>query len=340
MLITKFLAAITLTATLMTGTDAIRPAVPAGLYGNVPAQFSTYEVILRPDESKPEWWAGAPSVARDSAGAFWMACRMRRADAPRGLRGYEIRILRSEDGVKFEKALSIPREAVPIPGFERPALLRDPVSGKFKLYACGPWQEGPWCIVKFDDVDQPDQFEPATARPVIVPPARSYDRDVAPVEFKDPVVVHAEGRFHAFVTGYVRQNERIFHFESDDGERWSAVGNALEPRMDLSGWHDFFVRPASVLPVGVGYLFVYEGSDTAWHDPVYNIGTGLAYTFDLHNLQDLTPDAPLLLSSTPNEHFATFRYSHWMWVGEELWVYAEVACPDETHEIRLYRAHR
>lgn len=340
MLIAKFLAAITLTATLATGTDAIRPTVPGGLYGNVPAQFSKYEVILRPDEAKPEWWAGAPSVARDVAGAFWMACRMRRADAPRGLRGYEIRILRSEDGVKFEKALSIPREAVPIPGFERPALLRDPVSGKFKLYACGPWQEGPWCIVKFDDVDQPDQFDPATARPVIVPPARSYDRDVAPVEFKDPVVVHAEGRFHAFVTGYVRQNERIFHFESDDGERWSAVGNALEPRMDLSGWHDFFVRPAGVLPVGVGYLFVYEGSDTAWHDPVYNIGTGLAYTFDLHNLQDLTPDAPLLLSSTPNEHFATFRYSHWMWVGEELWVYAEVACPDETHEIRLYRAHR
>jgi len=340
MSIGTLLAAIALSTTLVNGTEATRPTLPDGLYGDVPAQFSKYEVILRPDESKPEWWAGAPSVARDEKGVFWMACRMRRADAPRGLRGYEIRILRSEDGVKFEKALSIPREAVPIPGFERPALLKDPASGKFKLYACGPWQEGPWCIIKFDDVERPDQFDPTTARPVIVPPARSYDRDVAPVEFKDPVVVHAGGRYHAYVTGYVRQNERIYHFESDDGERWSAVGNALEPRMDLSGWHDFFVRPASVLPLGVGYLFVYEGSDTAWHDPVYNIGTGLAHTFDLHQMQDLTPNAPLLLSNTPNEHFATFRYSHWMWVADELWVYAEVACPDETHEIRLYRASR
>jgi len=92
-----------------------------------------------------------------------------------------------------------------------------------------------------------------------------------------------------------------------------------------------------VVPVGIGYLFVYEGSKTSWYDPVYNVATGLGFTFDLHTIQDLTPDSPLLVSPTPNQHFSTFRYSHWMFVDGQLWIYAEVACPDETHEIRLFR---
>ncbi|MBI5093142.1 MAG: hypothetical protein HZB26_11970 [Candidatus Hydrogenedentes bacterium] len=142
------------------------------------------------------------------------------------------------------------------------------------------------------------------------------------------------------VIGYVRQNERIFHFRSGDGEKWSPVGNPYESMMDLSGWHNFFVRPASVLPLGVGYLFVYEGSNTKWYDPVYNIATGLGFTLDLHHVTDITPDSPLLLSSTPTEHFATFRYSHWLWVNDELWVYAEVKCPNDANEIRLFRLKR
>jgi hypothetical protein len=189
-----------------------------GLLSRIPAQFRHYDVILEPDRNEPEWWAGAPSVARDKSGAFWLACRMRTADSPRGLRGYEIRILRSRDGVHFEKARSIRREDVPIPGFERPALLTDPSTGRFKLYACGPWKSGPWSII--------------------------------------------------------------------------------------------------------------------------NIATGVGFTFDLHRITDLTPDAPLILSTTPNSHFHTWRYSHWLWVGDDLWAYAEVARPNESNEIRLFRLPR
>jgi hypothetical protein len=110
--------------------------------------------------------------------------------------------------------------------------------------------------------------------------------------------------------------------------------------MDLTGWHDFYVRPACVVPLGVGYLFVYEGSNVTWYDPVYNIATGLAFTLDLHNVIDLTPDSPLLVSSTPNEHFHTWRYSHWMHVDDEIWAYAEVACSNGSNEIRLFRVRR
>ena len=33
-----------------------------------------------------------------------------------------------------------------------------------------------------------------------------------------------------------------------------------------------------------------EGSKTGWHDPVYNVATGLGFTFDLHRITDLTPE--------------------------------------------------
>lgn len=299
-------------------------------------KLKSYDVILQPDKDAPQWWAGAPSVVRDVDGTFWMACRMRTAESPRGLRGYEIRLLKSRDGVHFTKVKSIRREQVPIPGFERPALLIDPATSRFKLYLCGPWKNGPWCILKLDDVETPEQFDPSTAKPVIRPPEKQYPRDVSVLEYKDPFILYTENRYHCYVTGYIRRNERIFHFTSPNGETWRPAGDTKCPIMDLAGWHDFFVRPASVVPAGVGYLFFYEGSSTTWYDPVYNIGTGLGFTFDRHRIIDLTPESPLALSTTPGR-FHTWRYSHWMWVDRELWVYAEVAKLNDSNEIRLFR---
>ncbi len=308
----------------------------AEAYRTIAQRFQSYTVVLKPDRIEPEWWAGAPSVVRDERGTFWLACRMRTADAPRGLRGYEIRILRSEDGIHFDKVLSIPREAVPIPGFERPALLIDPQTKLFKLYVCGPWQEGPWSIMKLADAKSPAQFNPSSAKPVIQPFPKRHERDIIVEEYKDPFIIFAEGQYHCYVTGYLRKLERLFHFTSKDGEKWEPVGHPNEAIMDLTGWHDFFVRPASVLPIGAGYLFFYEGSNASWPDPVYNVTTGLGFTFDLHRIIDLTPDSPLIVSTTPGK-FHTWRYSHWLRVGDELWVYAEVACENNTHEIRLFR---
>jgi hypothetical protein len=261
---------------------------------------------------------------------------MRSADAPLGKRGYEIRILRSEDGVRFSPACSITREAVGIPGFERPALLRDPHTGRYKLYCCTQ-EDDQWVILKFDDADSPLSFDPTTARTVIAPARPTDPRVSVPIGYKDPVILWAQDKYHCYTIGYIRGNERVFHFTSDDGERWVTGGNPHGLVMDLNGWHDFFVRPASVLPLGAGYLFVYEGSNSGWYDPVYNIATGLAFTWNLHDLIDLTPQTPLLKSSTPSDHYHTWRYSHWLFVDGELWVYAEVARPNGTNEVRLFR---
>ncbi len=312
------------------------PPVTA-IAGRIPDLFRQWQVVAEPDRDAPEWWAGAPSVVRDEKGVFWMALRMRTAEGQLGQRGYEIRILRSDDGVHFVKVHSIKREQIPTTGFERPALLIDPHTRKFKLYACGPLTAD-WCIFKFADADSPDQFDPATVKPVIeaIP---SYPQGVPyPTAYKDPFILYAQGAYHCYVIGVLR-SERIFHFTSEDGEHWQPVGHPSESLLPLAGWHSFYVRPACVLPVGVGYLFIYEGSSVQWEDPVYNIATGLGFTFDLHHVIDLTPDAPLLVSPTPGR-LHVWRYSHWLWVEEELWVYAEVEKSNGAHETRLFRLPR
>ena len=103
----------------------------------LPSRFHDYAVVLEPDENTPEWWAGAPSVVRADDGTFFLAARMREGHSPRGRRGYEVRVLRSADGVAYEAVARIRREDVAIPGFERPALVRDVRTGRYKLYLCG-----------------------------------------------------------------------------------------------------------------------------------------------------------------------------------------------------------
>lgn len=297
------------------------------------ARFADYHTVLEPDRDEPEWWAGAPSVCRGPDGVLWMACRMREGDSPRGLRGYEIRILRSDDGVHFEPVHRIPREQVPIPGFERPALLINPRTGLFSLYGCGPFDGGPWCILRFDDAPSPAQFVPSTCRPVIVAPPPTSPASGGVTGYKDPFIFWEGDVAHCFTIGVDRM-ERAWHLTSTDGEHWDPVGPG--PCFDHGGWHSFFTRPACVLPLGVGCLLIYEGSHPTWHDPVYNIATGLAWSPDLRSFVDLTPHEPLLTSTTPGACM-TWRYSHWLWVNGELFVYAEVARPNSTNEIRMWR---
>ncbi len=292
--------------------------------------FSQYEVVLEPDRNEPEWWAGAPSVMRAPDGTFYLAARMRSPEMPPGQRGYEIRILKSADGVRFEPIHRITREAASVPGFERPALLLDPQTGQFRLYACAALEHG-WSILRFDDADDPARFDPKSLRPVITPPA-PHGLLIEP-GFKDPVILWAEGQWHLYAIGLDRV-ERTWHFTSPDGERWTS--DPRNPIFDNGGWHNFYTRPSCVLPMDIGYLFVYGGSNARWHDPNYNIGTGLAYSLDLTHVTDLTPDAPLLISTTPGRT-QIWRYSQWLRVADELFVYAECARPNASNEIRRFR---
>lgn len=299
------------------------------MFENIVSRLAQYDVVLVPDEDTPEWWAGAPSVVRAADGTFFLAARMREGKSKRGLRGYEVRILESADGRTFTPIHRIRREEAGVPGFERPALVIDPESGQFRLYGCSPLDAG-WSILKFDDANHPAAFDPSTARPVLQP-APGNDAFASTKGYKDPFVFRAGGLWHMLVIGFDCV-ERIYHFTSDDGEDWRP--DSPRPMMENAGWHNFYTRPACVVPMAVGYLLVYEGSDASWRDPVYNIATGLAYSPDLSTVVDLTPEAPLLVSTTPGDYH-TWRYSHWLTVDDKLFVYFEAARPNNTNEIRL-----
>lgn len=289
--------------------------------------LADYRVVLEPDENTPEWWAGAPSVLRTDDGTFYLAARMREGNSPRGKRGYEMRILRSADGFRFEPVAHITREAAGVPGFERPALVQDPNTGRFKLYGCSGL-DGAWSILQWDDADSPDAFDPATARTIIAPEPQD-ERSGGAYGYKDPFIFWDGQRWQMFVIGFDRV-ERIHHFVSDDGTTWE---RGLSRVLENAGWHSCYTRPACVAPLQVGFLLVYEGSHENWYDPAYNIATGLAYSLDGVHFTDLTPDAPLLESTTPGVYH-TWRYSHWLCVQESMYVYFEACRPNNTNEIR------
>ncbi|MCX5771721.1 MAG: hypothetical protein NTZ09_15830 [Candidatus Hydrogenedentes bacterium] len=299
------------------------------MFDQIAEAAKDYRVVLEPDENTPEWWAGAPSAVLSPRGEFYLAARMREGRSPRGKRGYEIRILKSDDGRRFTPINRIRREDAGVPGFERPALVVDPVTGLYRLYGCSPLDTG-WSIIRFDDAEDPAAFKPSTARPVLQP--LPGDPAFARVNgYKDPFIFFHAGRWHMFVIGcdFI---ERIHYFVSDDGDVWRAA--TVNPVMENTGWHNFYTRPACVFPMRVGYLLVYEGSCIGWHDPVYNIATGLAYTPDLKAFYDLTPDKPLLKSTTPGDYH-TWRYSHWLPVGDQVFMFFEAARPNNTNEVRL-----
>jgi hypothetical protein len=126
--------------------------------------------------------------------------------------------------------------------------------------------------------------------------------------------------------------ERMHHFRSYDGQLWEHLDPLIF--LDNSGWHNYSTRPSAILPLAVGYLFIYEGAHHTWNDPDYNIATGLAYSPDLMRCIDLTPDYPLLMSTTPGEYF-TWRQSCWRIWRNKLYVYFEAVLPYNSTEIRL-----
>ena len=298
------------------------------IYASSKFSVSAYKTVLEPDRNEPEWWAGAPSVTKDKTGKIWLAARMREGYSPRGFRGYEIRILSSEDGFKFSTVKKIAREECGMKGFERPSIILDPKTGKFKLYLCGPHPtKGKWHIMKLDDVDDPRDFDPKTIRSVVDPDALGANF----YGVKDPFVIFIENEYHMFLIGGIGV-ERAFHLKSSDGENWTLA--QPNPILENTGWHNYYTRPACILPLPIGYLMVYEGSNVSWYDPAYNIVSGLAYSLDLYKWFDLSPDSPLFVSQTPGK-YKTLRYSDFLVLKDRILFYYEAARENDTNEIRV-----
>ncbi len=300
--------------------------------------LSDFNTIVEPEKNEANWWAGAPSIAfnKDSH-EFWLAVRMRTGDGARGSRGYEIRIYKGTDGLNFDLVKKIHRKDMDLQVFERPALVITP-NGKFRLYGCTSFL-GQWVIWKLDDVDDPVEFNPESMEVVLHPPI-SEGPSAALKGYKDPFVIRYKGKWHMTVNGEAHKSAaRPYHFVSKNGSDWMPwPGDMLNAKpaffFEATNWHNWVTRPACFVPLKVGMLLIYEGAHLNWYDPVYNLATGMAYSPDLTHWYDLTPDEPLLVSTTPGS-FHTWRYSHWIPIEGEMYVYWEGARPNDTFATRV-----
>jgi hypothetical protein len=318
-----------------------------------------YEVIARGPEREqkqlgkrvPVGWcdrhgiAGSPSAMYDTAsGEFWLTYRA----AGDGPRICELHIAKSKDGRKFTdvRVWNVTNE--------RATLLKDPRTGKFKLYWCttqnfglgGRKLEPPapvgrdaggdswWVICKPDDVDNPADFDLETSRIVLQPSTSGVDWN----QVKDPYVVALGNRFYMYYNGRGKYVQCCLA-TSLDGEKFERhPGN---PLLAQGGWHDFYTRPACIVPAGNHYLFYYEGSNKDWVAPVYTMATGLAITSDLEHILDMTPDAPILKSPTPGPtpwgggmNF-TLRYMDAVLLDDRILYYYEAASAEGCNELRV-----
>lgn len=304
------------------GKDSVRPIVP---------DYTQYHTAVKPEQDEPDWWAGAPSVVRAMDGTIWLACRMREAESPRGERGYEIRLLRSADGYDFEPVHAIHRDELGTVSVERPALVQNPLSGKFRLYICRAGKPEPsgWYVAALADVDDPRELDPRTAEKVL-----GGDPGTPSQGMKDPFVLVVGGLCHMFFIGYGLSGgarELPYVATSPTGRRFAVP---REPLLHNTGWHTHYTRPACVMPMGGVFVLYYEGSGADWFDPPYNIQGGIAVSTDLRAFEDVTPTAPIFTSPTPGR-YGTLRYTDYLCLEDRVLFYYEAARENDSFELRV-----
>jgi hypothetical protein len=304
-------------------------------------------VVVRPPPGEGRgYWAGAPGAMFDKeAGLFYLVYRLRR---PRGVapdRGAEVRIARSADGVRFDDIWSGTKDALGSQSIERCALVRGQ-TGQWVLYVSfvDPG-DGRWRIDRVE-AGGPDRFDLRSAQAVLTASQIGLEG------VKDPFVFRVGGLDHmlmsvalaggpasarelhgssdAYNTGLIRSATALA--TSSDGLRWQFEGVVFEP--PAHGWDRYCTRIGTIWHQPPVWLALYDGSADVSEN--YEERCGLAYSFDLRQFHRATPFAPWL--ATPSGR--SVRYVDVLALPDAHYFYYEMAQPDGSHDLRVFRAER
>ena len=301
-------------------------------------------IVREPPGEGPGYWAGAPGVTCDrQLQRFYLVYRLRR---PRGVepdRGAEIRLATSHDGIVYEDIWSGTKDQLGTTSIERCALVHLPEDG-WRLYvsyvdpADGRWRIG------LVEADSPDGFDLATTRPIL------SAADISAEGVKDPFVFQIAGLYHmvlsyatvntaaspdklhgnydAFNTGLIQSATGLA--TSTDGLNWRWERELLLP--NKGAWDGYASRIGTLWHSPGVWLAFYDGSADVSEN--YEERCGLAYSFDLQTFHRVTRAAPLF---TPAQAPGAIRYFDVLALPDVTYFYYEMARPDGSHELRVYR---
>jgi hypothetical protein len=282
-------------------------------------------VVAGPPEPKPGSWAGAPSAVL-ADGKEYVAYRLRR---PIGEgRGYANVVAVSRDGVTYTEIARVVSESFDSESLERPSLVVTP-EGRWRLYvSCATPNSKHW-RVDLLEADRPEDLATAPARTVL-PGSDEY-------AVKDPVILHAAGRWHlwASVHPLERWNDAdrmtTDYATSPDGVDWTWHGTVLAGRP--GEWDARGARVSSVLLLPGGRVVAaYDGRASAaqnWEE-VTGIAEGAVQPDGL--IGTLVPNAAPPLRSPDGP--GGLRYVSVLPLdAQRTRVYYEVTRPDGAHEL-------
>ncbi len=301
-------------------------------------------VIRQPPGEGRGYWAGAPAVTFDPQDErFYLVYRLRR---PRGVqpdRGAEIRIAGSRDGIAFEDIWSGTKDQVDSTSIERCALVHQ-AEGRWRLYPSyvDP-ADGRW-LIGLVEADGPDRFDLSATQPVLT----AADIDAEGV--KDPFIFRLAGLEHMVVSYAKVQTEataEALHATHDayntglilsasglatstDGVAWQWEGDILSPKQ--GAWDAYAARIGTLWYQSPVWLALYDGSADVSEN--YEERCGLAYSHDLRAFQRVTRTGPLF--EWPQSRGA-LRYFDVLVLPHATYCYYEMARPDGSHDLRVYR---
>lgn len=296
--------------------------------------------ILEPPGTGYGYWAGAPSAVFDpEQDRFYTYYRLR---SPRTKgRGGECGIAVSDGGEAFTSIWTARKADFDANSIEKGCLIRDPHSGRWRLYLSYEVSQGydrnpPSWRIDLLEADSPDGFDPLDARPVIDGPMFGFSF------VKDPVVIVVGGEYYVFASvgqavqhhapeanGVTRSRGRGWTalFRSSDGINFTSAKIVLEPAGQ--GWDAFQRRMTSVVylaPVWVGF---YDGA--THRADSYDEFCGVATSFDLENWRCSESPQPWVTSQHGSK---SIRYLSALPVGDEMHYFYEYTRPDRGHELR------
>lgn len=281
-----------------------------------------YQIILAAEGEGEGYWTGGCSSLKDKDGTVYLAYRIRNPEN----RGYKLIIASSKDGKGFRTTISMFKQDFgPFDSLERACILQDPETEKYKLYVSLD-RNKKWSIYKLEDVAFPSLFDPATAREVLAPSPEDADSR----KVKDPYIVNFKGLWHMLYSGSdERPEEDIFLAVSKDGVRWKRRGRILS----RANWHNYHTRVSCLLPIQREFLLFYEGSNSAWYEPHFNLNIGFALTSNMRDFRDLTQEKPSFSSPTAG-NFSAVRYLDYVEINSKILFYYEAATKNGSFELR------